>query len=334
VKFSTGLPNCREGRLNPIGSVDRAWMCDVAKAAEELGYYSLWLNEFLQTEPNVAARFDDPPAYYDPLVTMAYLAALTRRIRFVTSTIVLPHHHPILLNRQVATLDVLSGGRITIGIGLGGTLEEFRQLRGDLGAGNRGQMMDEFVDALRVLWRDAKASYAGRYVKFENVDCFPKPVQTPLPIFMAGEAEGVLKRIARLGDGWIDTFFPPDQMREKIGQIQAFVREARGRDAPVEIARQFYISLAGSAEAAQANLKASLPNAKPSQAPRREGMEMTLAGTPGEVAARLRRYLPVGVTEICAIFYSPDAGGALRQMEMFAREVIPALAHSQEGDTR
>jgi len=69
VKFSTGVPNCREGRLNPIGSVDRAWMCEVAQAAEQLGYYSLWLNEFLETEPNVRARFDDPPSYYDALGT-------------------------------------------------------------------------------------------------------------------------------------------------------------------------------------------------------------------------------------------------------------------------
>ncbi len=326
VKFSTGVPNCREGRLNPIGSVDRSWMCEVAGAAEERGYYSLWFNEFLQTEPNVGARFDDAPNYYDPLVTIGYLAARTRRIRFVTSTIVLPHHHPVLLNRQIATLDVLSDGRTTLGIGLGGSLAEFRRLRGDLGAGNRGQMMDEFVAALRTLWTEGKASFSGRYVKFENVDCFPKPVQKPLPIFMAGEAEGALRRLAGLGDGWIDTFFPPEAMRRKIDEIGGYIRDARGHDAPFEIARQFYISLADSRAAADANLTASLPNAKPVQpARRREGMEMNLVGTPPEIAARLKEYVAAGVTEICAIFYSPDANGALRQMEMFAREVIPAV---------
>jgi alkanesulfonate monooxygenase SsuD/methylene tetrahydromethanopterin reductase-like flavin-dependent oxidoreductase (luciferase family) len=158
VKFSTGVPNCREGRLNPIGSVDPAWMSDVAQAAEQLGYYSLWLNEFLETEPNVRVRFDNPPNYYDALTTLGYLAAQTRRIRFLPSVLVLPLHHPILLNRQAATLDVLSGGRLTLGVGLGGSREDYRRLRGELGAVNRGQMMDEFVQALRALWTDVQRS--------------------------------------------------------------------------------------------------------------------------------------------------------------------------------
>lgn len=325
LKFSTGVPNCREGRLNPIGSVDPAWMCDVATAAEALGYYSLWFNEFLDTEPRVVERFDDPPNLYDPMVTIGHLAALTQRIRFVTSTIVLPHHHPIVLNREVATLDVLSRGRVTLGIGLGGTLEAFRQIRGDLGGYNRGQMMDEFVEALRTLWVDRKASFSGRFVKFENVECFPKPIQTPLPIFMAGHAEGVLRRIARFGQGWIESRELPESMHEKIDQIHRYVHEARGQDVPMEIARQIYVSLADSKEAAQANLKASLPNARPIQtANPREG-EQSFVGTPDELASRLRQYVAVGVTEICAIFYSPTADAAVRQMELFAREVIPAV---------
>src|SRR6516225_4658260 len=153
----------REGRLNPIGSVDPAWMSDVAQAAEQLGYYSLWLNEFLETEPNVRVRFDDPPNYYDALTTLGYLAAQTRRIRFLPSVLVLPLHHPILLNRQAATLDVLSGGRLTIGVGLGGWREDYRRLRVELGAVNRGQMMDEFVQALQALWSEQKASFSGRF---------------------------------------------------------------------------------------------------------------------------------------------------------------------------
>ena len=326
MKFSTGVPNCREGRLNPIGSVDRAWMCEVAQAAEQLGYYSLWLNEFLETEPNVRARFDDPPSYYDALTTLGYLAALTRRIRFVPSVIVLPLHHPILLNRQIATLDVLSGGRVTLGIGLGGSLDDYRRLRGELGAVNRGQMMDEFVPALRALWTEEKASFSGRCVNFRDVHCFPKPLQNPLPLYMAGEADAVLRRIGRFGQGWIDSFSQPDSMREMIGKIRGYAREAHGADAPIEIARQFYISLAETREAAQANLAASLPNAKPVQVTRRrEGAEAVLVGTPAEIAARLRDYTAVGVTEICPIFYSSDAAGALRQMELFARQVIPAV---------
>ncbi|HYM51062.1 MAG TPA: TIGR03619 family F420-dependent LLM class oxidoreductase [Candidatus Limnocylindrales bacterium] len=327
MKFSTGLPNCREGRQNPIGAVTPAWLRTVTTEAERLGYYSIWLNEFLQTEPGVALKYDQPPSYYDPLVTIGHLAALTKRIRFVTSTIVLPHHHPILLNRQVATLDALSNGRLTLGIGLGGSADEFRSLRGDLGSPNRGQMMDEFVDALRALWTQRRASFSGQYVKFENVEAHPQPVQDPLPIFMAGEVEGVFRRLARSGQGWIDYGFHPEPLKEKVAQVRRYVREARGADAPMEITRQFYVSLGQTRSEAEANRAASVPagNPVPPPPPPAHPMEPVLVGTPAELSARLREYVDAGVTEICAIFYSPDAAGAVRQMELFAREVMPAV---------
>ena len=258
------MPNCREGRLNPIGiGRSRLDVRSRSQAAEQLGYYSLWLNEFLETEPNVRARFDDPPNYYDALTTIGYLAALTRQIRLVPSVIVLPLHHPILLNRQVATLDVLSGGRVTLGVGLGGSHEDYRlRLRGELGAVSRGQMMDEFVEALRALWTEEKASFSGRFVDFRDVHCFPKPLQNPLPLFMAGEEMpfcGASDASARAGS----TLLPARQPAPEDRPDPGYAREARGADAPIEIARQFYISLAETREAAQANLAASLPNAKP-----------------------------------------------------------------------
>jgi len=329
VVFSTGVPNCREGRLNPVGAVGPDWLRTVAVKAEELGYFSLWFNEFLQTEPNVSAKFNNPPNYYDPLITIAHLAALTKRIRFVTSTIVLPHHHPVLLNRQLETLDALTGGRITLGIGLGGSAEEFRQLRGDIPKGNRGEMMDEYVGALRTLWRDERrVSFEGRYVAFKDLESYPKPVQDPLPIFMAGEADGVLRRLAQFGDGWIDTFFLPEAIKEKAERIQAHARELHGKSIPMEITRQFYVSMADTPEEAQANYEASLPTDKVVPAPPQSDrqIEMNLIGTPDHVVSRLSEYVQAGVTEICAIFFSPDLDGAVHQMEEFAQRVIPEVA--------
>jgi probable F420-dependent oxidoreductase len=325
LKFSTGLPNCREGRLNPIGSVDPGWLTEVTTAAEDLGYHSIWLNEFLQTDPGVKERYDVPPNCYDPMVTASLLAAHTRRIRFVTSTIVLPHHHPLLLSRQIATLDVLSGGRFTLGIGLGGSAEEYRRLRGELGRANRGAMLDEYLEALRVLWTERSATHHGTYVRFDDVEAFPKPVQEPLPIFMAGKAEGVFHRIARLGEGWIDTFMTPPEIAARVADLRRFVSQARGRAEPVEIARQFYLSLAPSDELARANHEASLPGARGPASFGPPNSEMVIIGTPDHVAARLRDYVAAGVTEICAIFFSPTAAGAIEQMTLFRDEVIPAV---------
>src|SRR4051812_44036698 len=165
VQISTGLPNCREGRQNRIGSVSCESMQRTARLAEELGFHALWPNEFIETDPPVAKRYVDPPNLYDTIVTMCFVASVTERIRLIPSTIVLPLHEPLLLSRQLATLDVFSGGRITLGIGLGGSAEEYRRLHGELEKPNRGQMVDEYVQALRTLWTERYASFDGNYVK-------------------------------------------------------------------------------------------------------------------------------------------------------------------------
>src|SRR3954447_556453 len=159
VHISTGLPNCREGRQNRIGSVSREGMQGTARLAEELGFHALWPNEFIETDPPVAKRYVDPPNLYDTIVTMCFVAAVTERIRFTPSTIVLPLHEPLLLSRQLATLDVFSGGRITLGIGLGGSADEYRSLRGTLEKPNRGVMMGEYLAAMRTLWTERRATF-------------------------------------------------------------------------------------------------------------------------------------------------------------------------------
>lgn len=328
VPVSTALPNCREGRLNPIGAVDRAWLLDVAQAAEDLGYHSLWLNEFLTTDPSVLANFDDPPSYYDPFVTIAYLAAHTSRIRFLTSTIILPLHEPLLLSRQVATLDVLSEGRITLGTGLGGPAEEFRRIRGDLAGVNRGQLMSEYLAALRRLWTDRRASYAGQYVRFADVEPFPKPVQEPLPVYMAGTADTVLQRVAEFGQGWIDTILSADQVRIKHDELQRLTREVPGRGSDsIEVARQFYVSVAGSRAEAESQLINSLPGARkpPAAGNTASVTDMTVTGNPGDIRGTVSRFVDAGATEVCLIFFSESAASALAQMETMASELDGAL---------
>jgi probable F420-dependent oxidoreductase len=335
VKFSTGLPNCREGRQNLIGSVDLEGMLRVARLADELGYYSLWPNEFFVTFPDIARRYADPPTLYDTIVTMAYVAAETRRIRITPSTIVLPLHEPLLLSRQIATLDVFSGGRITLGIGLGGAAEEYRKLHGELASPNRGKMMDEYVPALRALWTERKATFKGQYANFEDVETYPKPVQDPLPIFMAGHAEGVFRRLAAHGQGWIDSSMPPDELRSYIEKLRGYVAEAGRGDAQLELARQFYVSIAPTEDEAKANHAAAVPPPTRPQAadagarPAARGggpQERILIGTPDQIRDRLREYVAIGVTELCAIFFYADAESAERQVRLFAEEVMPAFA--------
>lgn len=325
VVVSTALPNCREGRLHPIGSVNIDWLRRVGTRAEELGYDTLWLNEFLQTDPNVAKKFAEPPQNYDALMVIAIVGEHTQRIRFVTSTVILPLHEPLLLARQVTTVDHATNGRVTLGIGLGGAADEFKLMRGELEAPNRGQMLDEYLFALRTLWGDdRKASFEGRYARFSNVEQHPKPVQRPVPIYMAGQADGVFRRLVEHGQGWIDTTQLPDGISASADRIAQLSREA-GRADDIAITRQMYISIADSMSEARRNYEESLVHSVSADSPNPPGIEMTLIGTPDGVRERLQEYVIAGATEICAIFYSPDEASAVRQMELFASEVMPAL---------
>jgi alkanesulfonate monooxygenase SsuD/methylene tetrahydromethanopterin reductase-like flavin-dependent oxidoreductase (luciferase family) len=120
-------------------------------------------------------------------------------------------------------------------------------------------MMDEYVPALRALWTQPRAKFTGQTVAFEEVETFPKPLQEPLLIFMAGHAEGVFRRLAEHGEGWIDSTQPPDQIRAHIEQLYALARQAGRPDATFEIARQFYVSIASTEDEARAIHAASVP---------------------------------------------------------------------------
>jgi len=322
VVISTGLPNCREGRLNPVGAVDPRWLREATQAAEDLGYHSVWLNEFLTTDPATAANVEATPGYYDPLTTIAYLSAHTTTIRFLPSVLVLPMHEPILLTRQLQALDALSAGRVALGVGLGGTADAYRSLRGSAAGGvNRGTMMSEYLAAVRLLWESPVADFAGRYVQFEGVARTARPVQERLPVYVAGGGDAMIERVAAHGDVWVDALETPERV--------AAVRERLAGAAPaVTVARQFNVSIAGSSSAALENVRASLPGARKLPVATGSGPapNANVFGTPDEVYEILVRYRDAGATEIAALFYSPTVESAVAQMELFQREVTPRLA--------
>src|SRR5690242_17508373 len=163
----------------------------------------------------------------DPLIWMAAMAAVTTRLRFMTGVIILPLRNPLVLAKQVATLDHMSGGRIELGIGVGWLQEEFTALGVPFEA--RGRRADEYVAAMRTLWREDSASFAGEFVKFERVSCNPKPVAHAVPIIVGGHSEAAARRAGRLGDG----FFPSIGAQVDTMPLLEVVRrsaEAAGRD--------------------------------------------------------------------------------------------------------
>ena len=163
----------------------------------------------------------------DPLIWMAYAAAATTRLRLMTGVIILPLRNPLVLAKQVATLDHMSGGRIELGIGVGWLREEFEALGVPFAA--RGRRADEYVGAMRALWREDGASFEGEFVRFRRVSCNPKPVARAVPIVVGGHSEAAARRAGRLGDG----FFPSIGAQVDTMPLLDLVRrtaEGAGRD--------------------------------------------------------------------------------------------------------
>ena len=172
--FSVGFPTGMEGLTYPIPFSNPEDLVRIAQRAEALGYHSVWGNDHMTTQHYVRAEFPVPPRFWEPLVTYAYLAAHTRKLRFGTGVLVLPMRRDIVVTaKQIATLDHLSNGRAEIGVGIGAYREEFEALNPD-GKVHRGDMVEEGVKALRLLFSQRDASFDGKYYKFRDVELFPK----------------------------------------------------------------------------------------------------------------------------------------------------------------
>jgi probable F420-dependent oxidoreductase len=171
----------------------------------------------------------------DPFLTLCTLASVTEKIRLGTAICLVPEHNPLVLGKVIATLDCLSEGRVTLGVGIGWLEEEFRAL--GIPWERRAQRTRECIEAMRQLWGDALSTYRGEFVNFENVRAFPKPVRgAALPVFFGGESGPALRRVAEYGNGWIGFNLTPDEAAAKIRRIEELLK-ANGRvRSEVEIA--------------------------------------------------------------------------------------------------
>jgi len=179
-----------------------------AVQAEELGFADAWVSEHVILPK--AAPYPPSPSFYEPILTLTWAAAATRRIRLGTSVMVLPMHHPVPIAKQLATLQCLSGGRVIFGIGVGWLEAEFAAM--GVPFAERGRRMDESIALLRALWSDDPVSFRTRYITAEIAEMRmqPPPV-APIPIWAGGSSEKALARAVRLCDGWHGSRLMPDR---------------------------------------------------------------------------------------------------------------------------
>jgi len=165
--------------------------------------------------------------FHEPFVLFGYLAGLTKKIEFVTGVIILPQRQTALVAKQAAALDVLSGGRLRLGIGIGWNPVEYEALGENFK--NRGRRSEEQIEVMRKLWTQELVTFQGQWHTITDAGLNPLPIQRPIPIWFGGGDDRALRRLARLGDGWFPLLGPDDKCRAAIEKIKNYAREA-GRD--------------------------------------------------------------------------------------------------------
>lgn len=212
---------------------DPAAIRDFAQTADDLGFSHISAyDHVLGANPNRPGgwkgvyTFEDP--FHEPMALFSFMAAVTERVSFLTSAIALPQRQTVLAAKQAATLDVLSGGRLRLGIGLGWNQVEFTALGENFQ--NRGRRIEEQVELMRSLWTQPLIEFSGQWHEVPDAGINPLPVQRPIPIWFGGRADAALRRIARLGNGWIPNLRTIENTLPHLEKLQKYLSEAGRSD--------------------------------------------------------------------------------------------------------
>jgi probable F420-dependent oxidoreductase len=251
------------------------------------------------------------PSVGDALETFSILgvvAGATERLRLVTSVLVLPYRNPVLTAKMVASLDVLSGGRVMLGIGTGWLKEEFEAL-GSPDFSRRGAVTDEWITIFKQLWSQSPASFDGRFYRYTDIRCEPFPVQKPHPpIWVGGHSPAALRRTARHGDGWhpvggvAASPLPPEEMRAHLETLKRLT-ETEGRD---------FAALTISYKAALYDTGVPLP----------DGSRRPFSGAPHDIAADIHVFAGLGIHELIFDFRGQSIAESVERLQRFAAEVM------------
>jgi probable F420-dependent oxidoreductase len=228
------------------GFPDPVSAAELGRAAEAAGFESLWAPEHVVISPDSQVGYNQNDHWErlyrrggipDPLMWLAFVAAHTSTIRLGTNVVVLPQHTPFVFAKTAATLDVLSGGRAELGIGVGGIAEDYAAL--GVRMSDRGRRMDEQIAVLRTLWSVEVASFKGEFYEFSGIRSDPKPVRGAIPLHIGGTSAAAIRRAATVGDGYFPYVPPGQHVREVLPEILGRLRdeaERSGRDpAGIEI---------------------------------------------------------------------------------------------------
>ena len=291
----------------------------LAQRAESLGFDSVWVSDHIILPRKVdsfypyaadgVATFRPDEDYYDPLATLNFLAGCTQKIRLGTHVLILPYRNPVVTAKMLSTLDVLSGGRVILGAGVGWMEEEFQALGLDTYA-QRGAVTDEYIQLFKELWTKDEPEFQGEHYQLSGMGFMPKPVQKPHPpIWIGGHTNPAIRRAAEYGDGWMPiglrppAILEPEELAEKIARLRRLtVRAGRPEDA-VSLCFSTGMTFDDSPGATR----------------------RMMSGRAEQIATDLRQYQDLGVRNFILGFPGDSVAALDEAMEQFSKQVMPLI---------
>ena len=291
----------------------------LAQRAEDLSFDSIWVSahvilpreveSFYPYAADGVPTFTPDQPYYDPIATLNFLAGCTEKLRLGTHVLILPYRNPVVTAKMLATLDVLSGGRLTLGIGVGWMEEEFKALGLD-NYEQRGEVSNEYIQLFKELWTQDSPEFQGNHYQISGSGFQPKPLQKPHPpIWIGGHTSPALRRAAAFGDGWMPiglrppAILEPEELAGKIARLRKLTVEAGRPEDAVSLTFSTGVVFNDAAGSSRAWMQ----------------------GNPEQIASDLRQYQDLGVSNFIINFQGSTVPELQENMEQFSREVMTLI---------
>lgn len=267
----------------PAGRDSANFLWTLCAMLEQSDVDSIWLSD----------RLSSPVPVPEVMTTLAAIGARTTRLKFGPSVVVLPYRTPVVAAKEMATVDWLSQGRLFPAVGVGVELPREFEASGVVFA-QRGRRTDEAIRVIRMLWTQDEVTFQGEFYKLDRISVFPKPWQTPPPIWIGGKSEAAMRRTARLGDGWIPSFITPEEMRTGIQKVQDMAA-AEGRQVPEDhFGTLINYAIADSEDAAHTMAQSFIPRGRVDEPTMRQ---CTAFGPVGRLLEKIEEYVKAGASK-------------------------------------
>ncbi len=292
----------------PMGRDGADFLWTLCDALERSGVDSIWLSD----------RLSSPAPVPEVMTTLAAVAARTTRLKFGPSVIVLPYRTPVVAAKEMATIDWLSRGRLFPAVGVGVELPREFEASG-VPFAERGRRTDEAIEVIRLLWTQDEVTFHGRFFRLDRVSIFPKPWQSPPPIWIGGKSEAAIRRTARLGDGWIPSFITPEEFRAGVRRVSELAASA-GRTVPEDhFGTLINYAVAESHETALVMAQPYIPPGRIDEATMRQ---CTAFGPADRLLEKIEEYVKGGGSKFILRPLCPP-GRMLEQLAIVAEQVVP-----------